>query len=310
MSHRFPLGIRVGGSALPDGVMMLTPLAAAYAREAPGGGFTVESDTLPQRRPHRIEKVPFLRILPKLFSQMALVVRGWRRRRGAGIPIPLIAVAITVGVVSTGINLSLTRMPVFWHALISSILQLALLFAFIATTRLFPQLGRIWRFHGGEHQAIAAYEAEMDLTVANARTRSLYHPRCGTNLASLSLLLMVPGMVAGSTVSGLLGYLITLAIPLPALCIAFEIVMLGQKRVPVVRWPGLALQRLTVAAPGDSESQAGILALKAALAQHEKIEARLAVTSGLADELVNVDGGGRPEHDQRHDDGGTLARAG
>jgi hypothetical protein len=224
--------------------MMLTPLAVAYAREAPGGGFTVEADTLPRRIPHRIEKIPFLRILPKLFSQMSLVVRGWRRRRGAGIPIPLIAVAIAVGVVSTGINLSLTHMPVLWHAVSSSILQLALFFAFIATTRLFPQLGRIWRFHGGEHQAIAAYEAEMDLTVANARTRSLYH------------------------------------------------------------------QRLTVATPGDRESQAGILALEAALAQHEKIEARLAVTSGLADELVNVDGSGRPDHDQRHDDGGTLARAG
>jgi uncharacterized protein YqhQ len=109
--------------------------------------------------------------------------------------------------------------------------------------------------------------------VENARTRSLYHPRCGTNLASLSLLIMIPGMVVGSMISGPLGYSITLLVPVPALCVAFEIVMLGQKRIRMLLWPGMALQRLTVAHPGIHESRAGILALQAALAEHEKIEA-------------------------------------
>jgi uncharacterized protein YqhQ len=272
MSHRFPLGIRVGGSALPDGVMMLTPLAVAFAREAPGGTFTVETSALPPRTPHRIEKIPFVRILPKLLSQMSLVVRGWKPKQ-TNLPIPLIGAAIVVGLLSTGLNFGLGQLPMFWHAFSSSILQLALFFAFIGLTRVFPRFGRIWRFHGGEHQAIAAYEAGMDLTIENAQTRSLYHPRCGTNLASLSLILMVPGMVVGSMVAGFPGYLITLAIPLPALCIAFEVVMLGQKRMRMVLWPGLALQRLTVATPTRRESLAGILALEAALAEHEKIEA-------------------------------------
>jgi uncharacterized protein YqhQ len=305
MSHRFSPNIRVGGSALPDGVMMLTPLAVAYARVAPGG-FTVEASALPQRTPHRIEQIPFLRILPKLISQMAFVVKGWRPRRGARVPIPLIAVALGVGIASTGINLGLVRLPLFWHALLSSILQLALFFTFIGVTRLFRQFGRIWRFHGGEHQAIAAYEAGLDLTVENTATRSLYHPRCGTNLASLSLLLMIPSMVAGSMISGVLGYAITLAIPLPALCVAFEIVMLGQKRLRMVLWPGFLLQRLTVAKPGVLESQAGIFALEAALAEHEKIEARRQCQA-LEDVLVEVDDRGHPEHDERHEDGGAAA---
>jgi uncharacterized protein YqhQ len=303
MSHRFPSGIRVGGSALPDGVMMLTPLAVAYARVTPGG-FAIEASARPQRTPHRVEKIPFVRILPKLVSQMALVIRGWRPRTGARIPVPLIAVALGVGIASTGINLGLTRVPAFWHALTSSMLQLGLFFAFIAVTRLFRQFGRIWRFHGGEHQAIAAYEAGLDLTVENTTTRSLYHPRCGTNLASLSLMLMIPGMVAGSMISGPVGYLVTLAVPLPALCIAFEIVMLGQKRMRAVLWPGLALQRLTVASPGAPESQAGILALVAALVEHEMIEAR---RQGLKEVLIEVDDGGRPKHDEGHQDGGAAA---
>lgn len=261
----------MGGSALPDGVMMLTPLAVAIARTRGDGSFAVESYALPERKPSRIDKVPFVRILPKLVGQMALVVRGWKPGQGR-IPVPVLGAAIAIGILSTLINVVLANLSTVWHAVMSSLLQLILFFAIIALTRLFPKFGRIWRFHGGEHQAIATYEAGLDLTVENAVTRTLYHPRCGTNLATLAMVLMVPGMVAGSLVSGWIGYLVTVAVPLPALCIAFEIVMLGQKRWKAVLWPGLAFQRLTVARPGPIESLAGITALSAVLEQHVQIE--------------------------------------
>jgi uncharacterized protein YqhQ len=272
MSQHLVQGIRVGGSALPDGVMMLTPLAVAIARAQTDGSFQVESFALPERKPSRLDKVPFVRIVPKLVSQMALVVRGWKPGQGR-IPVPVLGAAIAIGIVSTLINVVLANLSTVWHAVVSSLLQLILFFAIIALTRLFPRFGRIWRFHGGEHQAIAAYEAGLDLTVENAVTRTLYHPRCGTNLATLAMVLMVPGMVVGSLLAGWVGYIVTVAVPLPALCVAFEIVMLGQKRWKAVLWPGLAFQRLTVARPGPIESQAGITALHAALEQHMEIEA-------------------------------------
>jgi uncharacterized protein YqhQ len=271
MPQPLPQGIRVGGSALPDGVMMLTPLAVAIARAQGDGSFHVESFALPERTPSRIDKVPFVRIIPKLVGQMVLVVRGWKPGEGR-IRLPVLAAAVAIGVVSMLINVVLANLSTVWHAVMSSLLQLMLFFAIIALTRLFPKLGRIWRFHGGEHQAIAAYEAGLDLTVENAVTRTLYHPRCGTNLASLAMVLMVPGMVVGSLLSGYIGYIVTVAVPLPALCIAFEIVMIGQKRWKAVLWPGLAFQRLTVARPGPVESLAGITALSAALEQHALVE--------------------------------------
>lgn len=273
MSQSLPQSIRVGGSALPDGVMMLTPLAAAIAREKADGSYSVESFSLPERKSNRIEKLPFIRILPKLIGQMALVARGWRPGKGNGIPLPLLAFVILIGCASMGINVVLAGTPTTLHAVGSSLLQLGLFFGLIATTRAVPKFGRIWRFHGGEHQAIAAYEAGMDLTVENASTRSLYHPRCGTNLASLAMFLMVPGMVVGSLLSGFIGYVVTVAVPLPALCIAFEIVMLGQTRMRAVLWPGMAFQRLTVARPNPAESRAGIAALRAALTEHAKVQA-------------------------------------
>lgn len=272
MTQAFPHGVRVGGSALPDGVMMLTPLAAAIARENPDGDLAIEAFPLPKRKPHPIERLPFVRILPKLVSQMGLVVRGWKPGQGKRIPLPLLGAVIVVGALSSLANGVFASMPTVWHAAGSSLLQLALFFALIGATRAVPRFGRIWRFHGGEHQAIAAYEAGLDLTVENTSSRTLYHPRCGTNLAMLAMLLMIPGMVLGSVVSGYGGYLITVAVPLPALCLAFEMVMLGQRRLGAVLWPGLAFQRLTVARPGEAESRAGIAALRAALVEHARIE--------------------------------------
>jgi uncharacterized protein YqhQ len=279
VSQPLPQAIRVGGSALPDGVLMLTPLAAAIAREKSDGSYSVESFSLPERKPNRVEKTPFVRILPKLIGQMALVAKGWKPGKGKGIPLPLLGFVVLIGCASMGMNVVLAGMPTTIHAVGSSVLQLGLFFGLIATTRAIPKFGRIWRFHGGEHQAIAAYEAGMDLTVENASTQSLYHPRCGTNLASLALFLMVPGMVIGSLLSGFVGYVVTVAVPVPALCIAFEIVMLGQTRMRAVLWPGMAFQRLTVARPNLAESRAGIIALQAALIEHAKVEAAKAASA-------------------------------
>lgn len=283
MSETAPHGIRVGGSALPDGVMMLTPRACAIAREASDGSFIVESFPLPERKPLPIEKLPFVRILPKLFSQMGLVVRGWKPQSGKSTPWALLGAALVIGLASTALNAVFAFLPAAWHAAGSSILQLAFFFALIGLTRFIPRFGRIWRFHGGEHQAIAAYEAGEDLTVENTSRQTLYHPRCGTNLATLSLVFMVPGMVLGSALSGVLGYILTVAIPLPALCVAFEIVMLGQKRFKGVLWPGLMFQHLTVARPDVQESRAGIIALQSALAMHARVMAHEEAAGEMAE---------------------------
>ncbi len=282
MSDSVPSGIRVGGSALPDGVMMLTPLAAAIAREGADGALSVESFELPAREQHPLEKLPFIRILPKLIGQMSLVVRGWKPQQSRRPSLPLLVAVVAIGVISSLINGLCAGLPSTWHAAGSSLLQLALFFGIVGLTRAVPRFGRIWRFHGGEHQAIAAYEAGLDLTVENASSRTLYHPRCGTNLATLALLIMVPGMVLGSVISGFTGYLITVAIPLPALCVAFELMMWGQKRWKGILLPGLAFQRLTVALPGPAESRAGLAALTAALAEHARVEASRSLTQAGA----------------------------
>src|SRR5581483_6017075 len=91
MTKLFPAGIRVGGSALPDGVMMLTPLAVAIAREGVDGTLSIHSFALPERKPNPIEQIPFVRILPKLIGQMKFVVQGWKPKAGQKVSPHLIA---------------------------------------------------------------------------------------------------------------------------------------------------------------------------------------------------------------------------
>lgn len=263
----------MGGSALPSGVMMLTPLAAAIARERADGSLEVESFALPQHKETLVDRLPFVRILPKLARQMSLVVRGWKPRAGSRPSLPLLVGVVVLSLLSTLLNGIAADLPVLAHATISSLLQVGLFVGMIVGIRVIPRFARLWRFHGGEHQAIAAYEAGLDLTAANARSQTLYHPRCGTNLSVFALLLMVPGMVFGATLGGALGWLVTVLVPIFALCFAFEMVMWAMKRYPKILLPGLAFQRLTVAMPDPAESAAGLAALIAALAEHARIEA-------------------------------------
>src|SRR5438309_11956895 len=101
MEEALPTGVRVGGSALPDGVMMLTPLAAAIAREGADGTLKVEAFPLPERKQHPLERLPFVRILPKLIGQMLLVVRGWKPKGNKRIPLPLLGAVVVVGTLSS-----------------------------------------------------------------------------------------------------------------------------------------------------------------------------------------------------------------
>lgn len=114
MSDTVPSGIRVGGSALPDGVMMLTPLAAAIAREGADGSLFIESFELPERKQHPLEKLPFIRILPKLIGQMTLVVRGWKPQKSRGLPVPLLLAIVGVGILSSLVNGICAGLPSVW----------------------------------------------------------------------------------------------------------------------------------------------------------------------------------------------------
>ncbi len=45
----------------------------------------------------------------------------------------------------------------------------------------FPDIRRVFEYHGAEHKSICTFEAGEELTVAHARRHPTAHARCGTS---------------------------------------------------------------------------------------------------------------------------------
>jgi len=135
----------------------------------------------------------------------------------------------------------------------------------------------LWRMHGAEHKAVAAYEAGLDLSDLDAVLGApRVHDRCGTNVVFLMMgagvaLLWLPGMVQPPAF-------------LLALAIAAEVVTLaaGRPGAPLSRLllgGGRWLQRvLTTAEPSAAEQAVGCRALLAALEEHARLEVEAGAT--------------------------------
>src|SRR5205823_6355870 len=138
----------------------------------------------------------------------------------------------------------------------------------------------LWRYHGAEHKAVAAYEAGVDLADVDAVLAApRVHDRCGTNLAVL-VVLVSPALLRLSALAQLgavilllagLAEMMTVAAGRPD-ALASRLLLGGGKAVQ--RW-------LTTAEPTPAEQVVGCLALHAALAHHAAVEAAEATSAAV-----------------------------
>ena len=184
------------------------------------------------------EAIPVLRFVGGLAISLATAIRGGRGRRRARASQPAgrggrrrrdgWRLVITAVVVSVG--------GMFWPLLGFGTGAASGACAMVASLILFRVLTPrgLWRYHGAEHKAVAAFEAGVDLGDLSAVGRcSRVHNRCGTNVA---FLVMVASLV-------LLRLPVVAQIPLIVLLLALS--------AEVVTWaagrPGETLPRLLLA---------------------------------------------------------------
>jgi uncharacterized protein YqhQ len=145
-------------------------------------------------------------------------------------------------------------------------IRLALLIVYLYLIGRIPDIGRVFGYHGAEHQAINTLESGQPLDVAHVRQASRVHTRCGTGFL---LLVMVVSIFIFALVNSpwLPLKILSRILLIPVVAgIAYELMRLGAAyyRFRVVRWllaPGLALQGLTTRAPDDSMIECAIAAL-------------------------------------------------
>ncbi|MBE2319234.1 DUF1385 domain-containing protein [Solirubrobacter sp. CPCC 204708] len=157
----------------------------------------------------------------------------------------------------------------FW--LVEGGVRNAIFLTYLALLARQPHLRRLFQYHGAEHKTIAAYEAGLPLTVANAQRFSRLHPRCGT---SFLLVVMVVAIFVFAPV-GLPAWwilLLTRIVGVPLVAgISFELIKFAgrHRHSPWVRpiiWPGMQLQKLTTREPEDEQVVVAVAALEAVLA--------------------------------------------
>ena len=157
-------------------------------------------------------------------------------------------------------------------SVVEGVVRIAIFILYIVLISLMKDIKRTYMYHGAEHKCINCIEDGKELNVANVRTSSRLHRRCGT---SFLFLVMFISIVAFILVSSLMpadvGKLFKIVVRLllnPVIAgISYEVLRLAGKNdsliVRMISAPGMALQKLTTKEPDDSMIEVAISAVEA-----------------------------------------------
>jgi len=154
--------------------------------------------------------------------------------------------------------------------LVDGAIRLILFLLFIWGVSLFPDIRRVYQYHGAEHKTVFAFENGDPLETAAVQKYSTFHPRCGTSflmtvmLISIGFYMLVPFTTFWARFASRIALLPVIA------GVSYEIIRFAAKHrgslFALMTAPGLWLQRITTQPPSDEMAQCAIDALDHAMA--------------------------------------------
>lgn len=295
MSKQANFKTSVGGQALIEGIMMRGPESYCVAVRCPNGEIDAATTAA---APTKASKIPIVRgvlsfvgslttgykclmrsadiampegeeadskfekwLSEKLGEKGTAFLTGISAVLGGSLAIVLFMVLPTL---ITGFLARFFALGVFKTAL-EGVLKIAIFLCYLLLISQMKDIRRMFQYHGAEHKTIACYEAGEALTVENVRTKSRFHPRCGT---SFILIVLVVSIVLFS----FLPWTSTLArvglklLLLPLVVgISYEFIRYAGRHnnwfTRLLSAPGLWLQRLTTKEPLDDMIEVAIAAV-------------------------------------------------
>jgi uncharacterized protein YqhQ len=289
-----------GGQALIEGVMMRGRTTVAMSVRPPSGEIVTMSEPLPQAlsADRKLIKIPFVRGMFVLYETLVIGTRMLMRSasiaaEGEDVELGKGTIALTM-VFSIGFAIGLFfLLPLFLSTfaegatdsdiaanLIEGLIRLVIFVAYIAAIGTMSDIRRVFAYHGAEHKAISAYEADKPLTPEEVDAFGTAHTRCGTTVLLIVVVLsifffsLIPR--AGVPLWALFLSRIVL-VPFIA-AFAYELVRFGARHYgnPLVRAiyaPGLWLQSLTTRKPDRSMLEVSIASLESCLASDREAAA-------------------------------------
>jgi uncharacterized protein YqhQ len=154
--------------------------------------------------------------------------------------------------------------------LVDGAVRLIVFLLFIWGVSLFPDIRRVYQYHGAEHKTVFAFEDGKPLETASVQKCSTYHPRCGTSflmtvmLISIGFYMLIPFTTFWARFASRIALLPVIA------GVSYEIIRFAAKHrgslFAMMTAPGLWLQRITTQPPSDEMAQCAITALDQAMA--------------------------------------------
>jgi len=154
--------------------------------------------------------------------------------------------------------------------LIDGAVRLILFLLLIWGVSLFPDIRRVYEYHGAEHKTVFAFENGDPLETVAVQKYSTFHPRCGTSflmtvmLISIGFYMLVPFTTFWARFASRI-------VLLPVIAgVSYEIIRFAARHrgslFALMTAPGLWLQRITTQPPSDEQAQCAIVALDQAMA--------------------------------------------
>ncbi|MCF7861656.1 DUF1385 domain-containing protein [Candidatus Woesearchaeota archaeon] len=281
-----------GGQALIEGVMMKGPKYITMAVRKPDGNISIKNERLKSNN-NFLSKWVFFRGIFNLINMMVIGVKAlsYSANESMGeedeklnpgeiflsVFLALVFALFLFKLLPLGITMLMSQLSVSINTnsvifnIIDGVIKVVIFISYVLIISMFPDIKRIFEYHGAEHKAVACYEAGKKLTVKNARPYSTRHSRCGTSFLMFVILLSI--IVYTFLPSGLAfwqNYLYRILL-LPVIAgISYEILKLSAKHTgnPVFKlliWPGLMMQNLTTKEPDDEQLEVGVTALSSLL---------------------------------------------
>lgn len=285
----------IGGQAVIEGVMMRSLTGYSVAVRQPNGEVSIRKEKLTSiAKRYPILKTPVLRGSVVLIQSLILGIRAlnfsasvasegeegtsemssWAVAGSMGMALLLgvgLFILAPLGLTNLVRHYLFPSMGNIAYNAIDGLIRAVFFFVYILSISFMDEIRRVFQYHGAEHKTVYTFEANEDLTVANARNKSTLHPRCGT---SFLMFVMAISILVFSLVPSTTPFLVkfgarVVLIPLIA-GLAYEIIRFSARHLtnPVCRIlirPGLWLQKITTKEPDDSQLEIAITALREAL---------------------------------------------
>lgn len=191
-----------------------------------------------------------------------------------------------------------------FHA-VDGTIKACIFILYIYLISFFPDVKRVFQYHGAEHKSIATFEADQALNVENASKFSTLHPRCGTSflffLIFISIILFSIFFVflplpsdLPVVVKHLIAMLIKMILMFPIAGISYEVIKFAGKNADksYCRWiskPGMMLQKITTSEPDAQQLEVALASIRTAILLEKKYNLQTATAKVFTQDIIEIE---------------------